>query len=78
MLSYMDTWRVDYYAKEQEETALTTFHPYYIKNDTGEPNIVYAITAVDSGAERLLQQPRLLERGKEHAIEAMEYEAQVR
>lgn len=38
----------------------------------------YAITALESGSERLLQQPRLLECGKEHAIDAMEFEARIR
>lgn len=41
MLSYMDTWRADYFAKSDEDAATQTFHPYYIRNDTGERAISY-------------------------------------
>ena len=41
MLSFLDTWRADYYAAGSEEATHATFHPYYIKNDTGEPFIMY-------------------------------------
>lgn len=41
MLSYMDTWRADFYSTSNEDAAVQTFHPYYIRNDTGEPFISY-------------------------------------
>lgn len=46
--------------------------------ETYPPVTRYAITARDSGSERLLQQPRLLQRGADHAIDAMEFEARIR